>query len=75
MADDDIARGSRRAGRMRVTPTGADRMRRDGITTEDEARRNVVEAIAALYGPPAAEVDLRPPPPLRVKRVDVRLHE
>jgi uncharacterized protein (TIGR00730 family) len=36
MADDDIARGSRRAGRMRVTPTGADRMRRDGTTTEDE---------------------------------------
>ena len=43
--------------------------------TEDEARRNVVEAITALYGAPAAELDLRPPPPLRVKRVDVRLHE
>ncbi|MBA4181943.1 MAG: hypothetical protein C0506_15235 [Anaerolinea sp.] len=43
--------------------------------TEDEARRNLVGAITALYGPPAAEVDLRPPPPLRVKQVDVRLHE
>ncbi len=36
MADDDIAKGTRRAGRMRVTPTGADRMQRDGTTTEDE---------------------------------------
>lgn len=41
--------------------------------TEDEARRNVVEAIAVLYGaPPTAELDLRPPPPPRVTRVDVR---
>ncbi len=36
MADDDLATGTRRAGRMRVTPTGADRMHRDGTTTEDE---------------------------------------
>jgi uncharacterized protein (TIGR00730 family) len=36
MAEDDIAEGTRRAGRMRVTPTGADRMRRDATATEDE---------------------------------------
>lgn len=37
MPDDRITTpGTRRAGRMRVTPTGADRMQRDGTTTEDE---------------------------------------
>jgi len=36
MADHDISEGTRRAGRMRVTPTGADRMQRDGAATEDE---------------------------------------
>jgi uncharacterized protein (TIGR00730 family) len=36
MANDGPATGTRRAGRMRVTPTGVDRMQRDGTTTEDE---------------------------------------
>jgi uncharacterized protein (TIGR00730 family) len=36
MADDDIAEGTRRVGRMRVTATGAVRMQRDGTATEDE---------------------------------------
>lgn len=36
MPDDAIVPGTRRAGRMRVTPTGADRMQHDGSTTEDE---------------------------------------
>jgi hypothetical protein len=34
--DHDHDPGARRAGRMRVTPTGADRMQGDGTTTEDE---------------------------------------
>ena len=36
MPDDHITEGTRRAGRLRVTPTGADRMRLDGTATEDE---------------------------------------
>jgi uncharacterized protein (TIGR00730 family) len=36
MRDETAAEGARRAGRMRVTPTGADRMRQDGSATEDE---------------------------------------
>jgi uncharacterized protein (TIGR00730 family) len=36
MRDETATEGARRAGRMRVTPTGADRMRQDGSATEDE---------------------------------------
>jgi uncharacterized protein (TIGR00730 family) len=36
MRDETGVPGTRRAGRVRVTPTGADRMRHDGTTTEDE---------------------------------------
>ncbi|MEO6043723.1 MAG: hypothetical protein ABIQ47_07360 [Tepidiformaceae bacterium] len=44
--------------------------------TEDEARRNVVDAIAMLFdAPPARELDLRLPEPTRVKQIDVRVRE
>src|SRR6187455_491079 len=36
MPDDAAAEGTRRAGRMRVTPTGADRMGEAAVKTEDE---------------------------------------
>lgn len=36
MRDETASKGARRAGRMRVTPTGADRMRNNGTATEDE---------------------------------------
>ncbi len=44
--------------------------------TEEEARRNVVEAIAMLFdASPLGELDPRLPEPSRVKQIDVRLHE
>ena len=44
--------------------------------TEQEARRNVIEATTLLFDSgPAGELDLRPPEPPRVKQIDVRLHE
>ena len=44
--------------------------------TEDEARRNVVDAIAMLFDAPLArELDLRLPEPTRVKQIDARLRE
>ena len=36
MKDEKAGPGTRRAGRLRVTPVGADRMRGDGSATEDE---------------------------------------
>ena len=44
--------------------------------TEEEARRNVVEAIALLFdAPPAREVDQRLPEPRRVEQIEVRVRE
>ena len=44
--------------------------------TEDEARRNVIEAITLLFDSgPLGELDVRLPEPSRVKQIDVRLHE
>ncbi|MEP6871170.1 MAG: hypothetical protein ABI939_04890 [Anaerolineaceae bacterium] len=44
--------------------------------TEEEARRNVVDAIAMLFdSSPADELDLRLSEPSRVKQIDLRLHE
>ncbi len=44
--------------------------------TEEDARRNVIDAIAMLFDSvPVGELDLRLPEPSRVKQIDVRLHE
>ena len=44
--------------------------------TDEEARRNVVDAIAMLFdAPPTRELDLRLPEPARVKQIDVRVRE
>jgi len=47
-----------------------------GGATEEEARRNVVEAITLLFdAEPRGELDLRLPDPPRVKQIDVRVRE